>query len=85
MNCKSLIPSGAFSVTLSKDTKSELDTKGANMLIKALTGSVSITLRPWDSQEQAYTLSEGETMTFCGKLYLSGNGSVVTGMMFTTL
>ena len=85
MSCKSIIPSKAFTWTLLNDTTTVLDTQGRDCRLKALNGSVNLTLHPQDNEEQKYTLSEGETITFCGKLYLAGKDSVVTGLLYTTL
>jgi histidinol-phosphate/aromatic aminotransferase/cobyric acid decarboxylase-like protein len=42
MSCKSVIPSKTFSYTLSADQATELDTKGCECLLKAMSGKVLV-------------------------------------------
>lgn len=85
MSCKSRIPSKTFSYTLSAGTAKELDTKGCDCLLKAVSGEVMVFVKNDNSEDGYYTLGTGETFTFCGKLYVEGNGSKVCGMMYTTV
>ena len=85
MSCKSIIPSKTFSYTLSADAVTVLDTKGCECLLKAISGEVLVFANPDNGENGFYTLDAGETITFCGKLYVKGNGSKVCGMMYTTV
>ena len=85
MSCKSVIPSKTFSYTLSADQATELDTKGCECLLKAMSGKVLVFAKNDNSENGFYTLDAGETITFCGKLYLKGEGTKVCGMMYTTV
>ncbi len=85
MSCKSLVPSKAYTYELSEGAVVVIDTKGADCRIKAMDGNVNIAVNANAAQQEAYVLSAGETITFCGKLYLSGNNSRVCAMMYTKL
>ncbi len=85
MSCKSLVPSKAYTYELSKGAVTVIDTKGADCRIKALDSEVNVAVSPNGAQEEAYILSAGETITFCGKLYLSGDNGRVCAIMYTTL
>ena len=83
MSCKSIKPSKTFSMTVD-DNMTELDTKGCDCRLKALGGEVYVYSSPNNAEMDCYTLFVGETVTFCGKLYLNGDGEVC-GMMYTTV
>ena len=85
MSCKSVIPSKTFSYTLSADAVTVLDTKGCECLLKCVSGQVSVFAKNDNSENGFYTLDAGETITFCGKLYLKGEDAKVCGMMYTTV
>ena len=85
MSCKSIIPSKTFSMTLSADTATELDTKGCECLLKCMSGKTLAFAKTDNSENGFYTLDAGETITFCGKLYLKGDSAKVCGMMYTTV
>ncbi len=85
MSCKSFVPSKAYTYELSEGKVTVIDTKGAQCRIKALDGNVNVAVNPYATEQEIYILSSGETICFCGKLYLTGDNCRVCTIMYTTL
>ncbi len=84
MTYTSRIPEKVLKMTMS-ETDAELDTAGLDALIKA-SGNISVKPNKNTSSDDAYILSDGETLEFTGKIYVSSTGTAsLNVMLFKTV
>ncbi len=82
----SYIPEKTFNKSVSQGEVLEIDTKGLDVRLCALTGDVLVKVKKNSEDADAFELSEGRELFFSGKVFVKAKTQAkITGIMFSKL